>query len=449
MTIKKYIVILLFLPILFGSCKKYLDEKTNKRYIIPESLSDLQALLDYYPKMNNADSYAAEVSADDYYVTTDDYYSYLPREEQRIYSWAKDSIFDASSSTNGWSDSYKSVYVANTVLEKIDILNEPANSDWQNIKGQALFFRAKAFHQLAITWAKVYNPTSAATDLGIPLRLSSDFNQKSVRATLQETFNRIVKDLTDAVPLLPNKAVSAMRPSKVAAYAMLARVYLYMGDYDKALSNAQSALSLQNTLIDYNTLDTTSDLPIQPMNAEVIFSSSMVYPNALYFGKGDSLVIKSFAANDLRKSIFFKDNGDKTFMFKGSYDNSSFFTGLATDEIILIQAECFARKGNASQAMTDLNTLLEKRWKTGTFIPLVAANADQAITIILNERRKELLYRGIRWSDLKRLNMAGANINIQRKIDNTLITLKPNDLKYALAIPEDVISLSGMPQNPR
>lgn len=449
MKTRVYIAAFLVFPILVSSCKKYLDEKPNKSFIIPESIKDFQALLDYFPKMNNADSYAAEVSADDYYVTNEDYYSYLPREEQRTYSWAKDSLFDASSSSNGWSDSYKSVYVANTVLEGIEKIDGQSNPEWQNVKGQALFFRAKAFHQIAITWAKAYNSSSASSDLGIPLIITADFNQRSVRSTLEATYDRIIKDLKQAVSLLPNKAVTPMRPSKVAAYAMLARVYLYINDYDNALQNAESALSLQNTLIDFNELDSASDAPIQPMNPEVIFSSTMVYPNALYFGKGDSLLMKSFNANDLRKNIFFKDNGDRTFMFKGSYDNSSFFTGLATDEIILIQAECNARKGNILQAMANLNLLMEKRWKTGTFIPFVTSTAEQAISIILLERRKELLYRGIRWSDLKRLNLIGSNINIQRKIDNTIISLKPNDLKYALAIPEDVISLSGMEQNPR
>lgn len=449
MKFKIYFAAILFVPVLLSSCKKYLDEKPNKSYIIPESLKDFQALLDYFPKMNNADSYAAEVSADDYYVTTDDFYSYLPREEQRTYSWAKDSLFDASSSTNGWSDTYKSVYIANTVLEGVEKIDGQSNPEWQNVKGQALFFRAKAFHQLAITWAKGYSPTTASSDLGIPLILKADFNQQSTRATLQATYDRIIKDLQEAVSLLPNTAITPMRPSKVAAYAMLARVYLYINDYDNALENAVSALNLQNTLLDYNALDSASDAPIQPLNAEVLFSSTMVYPNALYLAKGDSTLMKTFHPNDLRKNIFFKDNGDRTFMFKGSYDNSSFFTGLATDELILIKAECNARKGNIFQAMTDLNILMEKRWKSGTFIPFTASTTDQAISIILLERRKELLYRGIRWSDLKRLNILGANINIQRKIENTLITLKPNDPKYALAIPEDVISLSGMQQNPR
>ena len=51
--------------------------------------------------------------------------------------------------------------------------------------------------------------------------------------------------------------------------------------------------------------------------------------------------------------------------------------------------------------------------------------------------------------DIKRLNKEGSNINLVRKLDGQVYMLTAGDLRFALPIPEDVIELSGMLQNPR
>ena len=107
-----------------------------------------------------------------------------------------------------------------------------------------------------------------------------------------------------------------------------------------------------------------------------------------------------------------------------------------------------ARAGNMNSAMADLNTLLQNRWKAGTFIPLLALNASDALNQILMERRKELLFR-IRWIDLKRLNKGGANITLTRILNGQTYTLAPNSPLYVFPIPPDEIQLSGIQQNIR
>ena len=116
----------------------------------------------------------------------------------------------------------------------------------------------------------------------------------------------------------------------------------------------------------------------------------------------------------------------------------------------LNRAESYARTGKVANGLKDLNSLLLNRWnKNKTYVPLTAMNTEEAISLILRERRKELLMRGLRWLDLKRLNKMGANITLERELGNNRFTLLPNDNRYALAIPEYVIQLSGIPQNPR
>jgi hypothetical protein len=97
--------------------------------------------------------------------------------------------------------------------------------------------------------------------------------------------------------------------------------------------------------------------------------------------------------------------------------------------------------------MSDLNSLLLKRWATGTFVSLSAPDAGTALSLVLTERRKELLYRMLRFTDIKRLNLEGAAITVTRVISGQTYTLPPNDARDAIQIPEHVISITGMPQN--
>lgn len=126
------------------------------------------------------------------------------------------------------------------------------------------------------------------------------------------------------------------------------------------------------------------------------------------------------------------------------------FSGLATDEMYLIRAESYARTGKVSEAISDLNILLQNRYKTGTFTPYSTSLSEkQALDTILSERRKELPFRGLRWADIRRLNKEGANITLTRRLNGQIHTLPPNDLRYVLPIPPDVLRLSNIENNPR
>jgi hypothetical protein len=122
---------------------------------------------------------------------------------------------------------------------------------------------------------------------------------------------------------------------------------------------------------------------------------------------------------------------------------------LATDEVYLIRAECFARAGDVVDALKDLNTLMAKRIKSAFFVPFIASTGTDALKLILTERRKELVMRGLRWTDLRRLNKEGYNIALTRVINGQTYTLLPNDPRYILPIPDDVIVFTGMQQNIR
>jgi hypothetical protein len=311
-----------------------------------------------------------------------------------------------------------------------------------NIRGQALALRAFRYLDAAQIWCKVYNPQTAGADLGLPLRLDPDMNTPSVRSTVKQTYDQIISDLQTAIPLLLPKQISGMRISRAAAYGLLARTYLFMGDYTNALHN--------NELLDFNTLNPNIEYPIEEMSKEVLLWAAMKYEYHLIPAKIPDHIYQMYDNNDLRKTVFFNKNTANEVLFKGYYNNvNGPMVSVATDELYLMAAECNVRLNKIQEGMGYLNNLLAKRWKTGTYVPVTASSQQDALNIILKERRKELLIRGVRWSDLKRYNRDGANITLTRTVNGQTYTLPPNDLRYAIAIPEDIISLTGMPQNPR
>lgn len=445
----KYIIVFLLTVTCLSSCKKYLEEKTNKKLVIPSTLQDAQALLDSYSLFNTLYPSIGCQSDDDYYLS-DNYIKTLNNLNYGNYTWAKDVI-----NTIDWGYMYQIVLYCNVALETVEIVPPASNNidDRNRIEGSALFFRAGAYYQLAQYYATPYDRNTAANEPGIPLRLTSNINVKSVRSTTRETYERIIADLTQAADLLPVNTSIVSRPSKAAAFAALARTYLTMEDYTRAILYADSCLQLKNFLLDYNSLNPAAAQPFSRFNQEVIFAANMMtapmhYVNNLMI---DSSLYQSYATNDLRRSLFFQSNGTGTFGYKGSYDGaSSLFNGIASDEVYLISAESQARTGDINGALAALNTLLLKRYKTGSFIPVTATSAEDALLKILNERRKELVFRGTRWFDLRRLNKDPRFAKtLTRKINGQFFTLAPNDPRYTEYIPPDVIALSGMEQNNR
>ena len=447
-------VSIIILTLTLHSCKKYLSEKPDQSLAIPTTLDDCQAILDNSSNMNlNRNNGLGEASADNYYLLLSDYNGFRNESNRSIYLWDKEIFYQNPPASNDWSNLYSVVYRCNIVLQTLQAINKTVSNTaaWDNAYGSALFFRGWAFFVLTINFAKAYDQQTANQDLGIPLKLSTDFNEVAARATLQQSYDRILDDLTAAVAALPVTPIHVMRPSKTAASALLARVYLAMRNYAQAEELTDAALALKSNLFDYNdpSLNPNAAAPFERFNPEIIFYASG-FLDPLFRGKIAEDFFNSYAADDLRKLLFFRKNTNGTIAFKGNYSGSSvsFFCGIATDELYLMKAECLARRNLITEAMNIVNALLVTRWKQGTFIPFTAANQAEALTIILAERRKQLLMRDLRWMDIKRLNKEGAGITITRILDGQTYQLLPNDNRFALPLPANIIELTGMPQNP-
>src|SRR5690606_31904116 len=156
-------------------------------------------------------------------------------------------------------------------------------------------------------------------------------------------------------------------------------------------------LNQNNTLVNYNQLEPTTSSIDNDLVAEIIFHRTMLNASQYILRTRaivDTLLYEMYDEGDLRQSHFFNTSWGFT-RFRGTYDYQGMkFTGLATDEMYLIKAECEARMGNIGNAMETLNTLVQSRWKEGVeYHPYQAVERRDALELILRERRKELLFR--------------------------------------------------------
>lgn len=435
-----------------------LNVKPNQSILVPTTLDDFQSLLDNSSLVMNKEPGIVSLTDDDFISSDAGYIAFNTNVERNAYTFQSE-IYQGLNISD-WGIPYTQVFYANIVLDGWQKLSEKDKGSVRanQIKGEALFYRAWAFYQLATVFAAPYRADQASQLPGIPLKLNSDINIHPSRGSLADTWNQIVQDAQEAVSLLPEKVSLVTRPSKVAGYAFLAKVFLQMGNYELALNNSNSALALQADILDYNTLNASNARPFPREvpgynNPEVIFYSELLGYSYLRSTEviTNSELFQRYASNDLRKSLFFKANGSGAYNFRGSYSGvSTLVGGLSTDEIYLIKAECLARTGQKDEALKTLNTLLVKRWKMGTFVPLTANTAAEALNIILVERRKELVARGERYRDLRRLNQEpNRAVNIDRVIQGVHYLLPANDPKYVFPIPDQEILLSGIEQNPR
>ncbi|MEA5259180.1 RagB/SusD family nutrient uptake outer membrane protein [Arcicella aquatica] len=432
----------------------FLEVKPDSRLAVPASLKDMDALMDNMTVMNTTSVLImGEIGTDDYYLNETEWNSLTNPYQKNGYVWAKD-IYEGQQCP-GWNNAYTKVLYSNIVLEGLSKIqpNEKNTEQYNRIRGTALFWRAWQFFQLAQIFCDDYEKENASQKMGIPIRLSSNINQSNARVSIEATYQQIVNDLTETLTLLPALPKEKTRPSKQATLALLARIYLQMKEYALAKQYVNQCLAISDELMDYNKVDSRLSFPF-PLysfgNVEQSLFNVMLEIQVFFsYLKVNPTLLDSYEANDLRFPVYFlKSNNDYT--FKGSYNGYDTFNPFpALDELMLIRAECSERLGNHEDALQALNTLLINRYKTGTYQAMTVANTRNILTEILNQRRKSLVFRGVRWSDLRRLRKE-MGYTFVRSLGTKKYELAPEHEKlYTWPIPDNVIILGGIPQNVR
>ena len=450
--------------ILVGCSKTdFLNEKPNSSIAQPTTIGEFQQLLENTDMFNRTGA-LAQIGADDLFLT-DANWETATATERNAYIW-NDIIYDGDQNVSDWNILYSAIFHANVVLDGMDKNNHLGTETGKYTRAWALYARAFAYYDLVRTFCPIYNEATASIDLGVPIRLSANIDYLVQRSSLKDCMDLIINDLNSSLPDLPSERPTnnLNRPWKNAVYALLSRIYLDQRNYERAEFYADQSLAAYKKLIDYKTLNKNASNPFTFTNDEIIYYTTQVskYPTTTI----NTASTKAFVApeliglyqpNDPRKPLYFRQLTGGYYGKKIGYQGigNYHFTGLATDEVYLIKAECLARRNEVLQGMNVLNELLVNRWDATMtnpalqFTPRTAINKEDAMNIILEERRKELVWRALRWQDLRRLNTEGLNKTLNRSLKGISYSISPNSLRYVMPIPDEEIFLSGINQNQR
>lgn len=446
---RRYLIMIVITILYTGCHKSFLSERSDMAKAVPESLADLQAMMDNTVMMNESSKILATIGADEYYYSIAEWNNVGSPVYRNGYLWEKE-VFNGEESED-WNYAYRKILYCNIVIEKLVniIPNKREQPLFEIVKGTALFHRSMAFYDLMQLFAHPYIPDAENKDLGIVLKLTSDIEERLNRSTVDECYSQIFSDLKESIELLPAKVTQKNRPSKFAPMALLSRLYLNMGKYREAIDLAEEII-IQYPLLDYTIYQKigTNSFPSDANdNSEVIFRSMIRYSiSQLNYTLSDDL-LSLFDVDDHRSRLFLRVNRDKQ-VFAGSYyGNTTSFSGLASDEVFLILIECNIHLGRHQRARDLLEKFQKKRYNNVQIdIP-----DDMLLDALFNERRKQLMFRGLRWEDLRRLNFTlGKNHNIVRpKIEEHEYILEAKSLKYIWPLPNSAVELGGLEQNIR
>jgi hypothetical protein len=361
-------------------------------------------------------------------VTSASYLGHYKNALTSIYNGASNSGYE------NWRPLYGVIFSCNSAIEGLNASNTLTASVKQQLLGEAIFLRAFHFFYLVNLWGDV------------PLVLGTDpqENNNLSRSSKDKVYDQIIADLKNAEELLSNNFLGSdlltstlerVRPTKWAATALLARVYLYKGEWAKAEDRATALI---------NNLGLFGPLP--PLNNAFLKNSKeaiwQIQPTDVNFNttEAQTFCLTSFGPNTSSNPVYLNNNflssfepgdqravpgnwtnsitvGGTTYYFPFKYKLyqklttpvtspgglSEYFMVLRLGEQFLIRSEARAKLNNLSGAISDLDSI---RKRAG--LPLISVtnpgiSQSALVDKILHERQVELFAEwGHRWLDLKR-----------------------------------------------
>lgn len=486
--------LLLFVLFLQVSCKKEFLEVVPKGQTIAVSTAD-------YEKLLNANylssSYTASVyRGDEVSALQPDFNNSVSTTSnirlQRLFKY-EDRVYNADQLPNEITDEFnynRRLYLLNKVIN--EVMDSQGGTEAQKlaILAEAKAARAICNFMFLSDFTKPYNAATAATDPGIPNLTQADVNLKDFkRESLQQGYDLVIKDLTDA---LPNLGVLSHRRkvSKLVAEFYLARVYFAMNNYVAAKPHIDAAFAevpkaeIPLTLYDFNIvvnpddqdaadswypegfLGELSNVPLAANHTEIIYNIAAGWfqgqtVDAYVFSPQ---TVDLFSAGDRRLNLYspYKFFTTTTYPLGMRRPNTNFFTGMdvgpSLPDMYLMRAECRARATDLAGAVADLELLRVKRIAgTAARVPSNIASSQQALVrFILDERIREFAINGLRWLDMRRLSVDpvySSHINFTHKVydeNGTVVStyqLRPE--RFAMKFGERVVAESnGLVDNP-
>ncbi len=438
-----------------SACNDFLDVEP-RGYAVPSTVED-------YDRMLNNPIFTSGAGMDEFLELGDEIFNSAynittSSPPQNAYCWKEVIDMDLNSQPLFWGKLYNRVYTANVIINEVMDASGGSLKQKQQYRAEALFQRAYQYYQLMTLYAPVYDETTADKDLGVPLQTGSNVTDPTApRSTVRQCMDFIFKDLQEAMAFLPEKNINKYRPSKNTVNALLARIYLSMADYENAEKYANLLLPLPHQILNYADYLENDDYPRLNENPQELW---VIQPSMEYAG-----CIVAFISEEAL-SVFSEEDMlfDSRMLYFTLPDEDGIIRipmlisfrpnfGIGFPEIYLTKAECLVRnKGDIDGALKLVNAIREQRIDPAGEVELTASTTEEALQIVLDERRRELLLLGQRWTDMRRLDKEGRMPAVIRRdaSGNLLGQLQPHDKAYVLQIPISVQNFNpGMPLNPR
>lgn len=480
----KHISLVVLSLVLLGACKKdYLDttptDNVNEETVFKSTEGAMVALNGTYRWMytyiTNHSNFGQksidlvlDLMGNDMVVHSAGYRWFNPDYD---YTAAQSPVKDAHPE-RFWYYYYQIINNVNRILAHLDAATG-TQEDKDYIKGQALALRAHSYFYLINFWQHTYKGHENAP--GVPLYTTPSTEGKP-RGTLQQVYDQINADLTEAETLLTGKSRQHISHIGIeVVQGIHARVALQQENYAAAADYAHKARQ------DYSLMskaDYTAGFGAingeWMWGLEVISEQATVY--ASFFSHIDptaggyaslgtqkkitKALYDQISDDDLRKQLFITPGSGTsslpdytTMKFRlpvpGSWQGD--YLLMRAGEMYLIEAEGLARTGKTAAAQQLLNELVQPKYP--------AYNATQAGTDLVNEillqRRIELWGEGFALLDIKRLkqslNRPQGPGNHQLALAG-LFALPAEDPKFLYKVPQDELNnnhaLSIADQNP-
>jgi len=485
----------------FVSCDNYLDTTPDNRTVLdsPEKVKEL--LTSAYPEYSygmfcfsmtdNATDKGIGHNTD---ITND-----------QGYAWEDFTNTSQDSPAGYWDACYQSIAHANQALDFIENQKngDVIPAEFLPYYGEALVIRAYCHFMLVNLWGKHYNPATAATDLGVPYvtEVENVVFKDYKRETVAKVYELIEKDLLEGIQYIEDEAydVSKYHFNLAAANTFASRFYQYKGDWQKVvdystlalganassklrdLSGKYAAMGLNEQVTEYSLatepsnflLTSTATLWFNYFQATLRYTYNSELKNKLYqnifilAGKTWGQAAANYGNDDdviLKWGYFFKRasiNADVGYFY-------AMTPAIVAEEALFNRAEANIMLKKYTEAEQDLDFYFESRivdydetnkvseanitawYENNSYAdsPLQASydlddKTRTYLNCVIDIRRKEFLYEGLRWFDIRRFNL-----KVVHKVEGgSPIELKENDARKVLQIPVSAQQYGITPNN--
>jgi len=438
MKAKFYFYISITCVLSFASCDDFLDKEPVDQISSEELFTSEQnaraAVAALYRSLGSGNYYGqAFVVVPEFAAGhprhTANFPEYLEYEENRI-------RVDNPWSLNIWTVLYSTINAANNVITNVPTMENLSSTNVRDqLVQEARFVRALSYFNLVRSFGDVpllLQPTTsaAAENIQVP------------RSPASVVYESIVSDLLDATNL-PNAYTTLQetkgRATGNAARALLARVFLYQGNYAEAANYAQQVINSGLTLTsDYasiweseNSSESIFEIQFDDQFGNTLVANATPAGTTLFFASEEAFTL--FDPNDQRRDFtVLQTNGN---YYIGKYRNfnppSQNFVVLRLSEMYLIYAEAAARtKEVVTQEAYNYFKAIRDRARLET-LEITSYSVDSFIAAVQREKRLELMFEAEAWYDYTRTGLA-----------LTEMMTVPDPERYVFPIPQLEVNLN-------